>query len=99
MSKQISPSEPISTLLWSASKRVTLNAGDGFPTQPTWESNQINVANERVVSVWPNPSLISRPVNSLNLLNTSGGNGSPAVVAYWIWEKSNCDKSSLIKNL
>ena len=51
MSKQISPEEPISTGLWSLSKSCTLNAGDGFPTEPVFYSIQMKVAKDKVVSV------------------------------------------------
>ena len=59
----------------------------------------MKVPMDNVVSVWPNPSLIVNPDISLNLFDTSGGKGSPAVATYVRFEKSYPSIFSLIKNL
>ena len=51
---------------------------------------------ERVVSVWPKPSMIRSPVSFSNCRNTSGFMASPAVVARWTEEKSYWLRSCLI---
>ena len=96
---QISPSWPMSTSSSFSFNNLTSNNGLGFPIEPNFASIQSKVAIVNTVSVWPNPSLILSPDISLNLFDTSGGNGSPAVVTWCMFEKSYPLMFSLIKNL
>ena len=53
---------------------------------------------DKTVSVWPNASRMRRPVAFSNWVKTSGLRASPAVAACLIVERSNLERSSLMKN-
>ena len=96
ISMTISPVSPGATSTPSGSTILTLYCGLGLPIDPSLTLVPLKLPTVSVVSVWPKPSMISRPVAFLNCIATSGFNASPAVVICLTDEKSYLERSSLI---
>ena len=93
---QISPVMPTSQRLPSSRWISTVKRGFGLPIDPGRGFVFLRFAMESVVSVWPKPSKIVRPVCSFQKSNRSGLSASPAVVEYFSDDKSYSSKSVCI---
>ena len=90
------PSIPGPQLAPLSSTMSTSKLAEGFPIDPGLGLIQMKLPTMTGDSDWPNPSLSSSPVSSLNLLKTSGLSASPAMAQRFTLDQSYLERSSWI---